>query len=183
MKRWLVPVAAMIIAFAAISSCKKIVSAVFSGTDVNIPPVEFTVPILLAVSPTEQSFGSYVQPINLDSTIRANTAGLFGINAVSTIQLKTVKITSTNADALNNLSSFESARVTIFSNSNPQPLEIFTVNFPDENLTTYNFTPGNTVELLPYLRGNSVSYNISGKNRRITSKPIQLQVAITLRAN
>lgn len=183
MKRLFVPLAALLLVFAAISSCKKIVAAVFGGTDVNIPPVEFTIPVLLVVSPTEQSLGSYVQPINLDSAVRANTGGLFGINAVSTITLKTVTMTCSNADALNNLSSFESARVSIYSNSNPTPVDIFSVSFPDENLTSYTFTPGNRVELLPYLSGSSVTYNVYAKNRRITSKPLQLQVAVTLRAN
>ncbi len=168
---------------AALSSCKKIVAAVFPGTDVNIPAAEFTVPILLSVSPNELSFGSFTQRVNLDSVVRANTGGVFGINVVSSIKLKQVAISLANADALNNLSNLESARVTLISDINTNPVELFNVSFPTENLSTYNFAPTTSVELLPYLKGNSVTYNVFGKNRKITSKPLQMQVAVTLRAN
>ena len=183
MKKLFIPVTAIIILFAGVSSCKKIVSTFFNGTDVTIPPVSVTVQTILAVSATEQSFGSYSQQINLDSIVRANTAGVFGANAVSTIKIKQVTISLSNADALNNLSNFESARVTLNSNSNPATADLFTVTFPDQNTTTFTFAPSTSTELLPYLKGNSITYTVYGKNRRITSKPLQMQVSVILRAN
>jgi len=183
MKKLFIPFTALLLVFAGVSSCKKIVSSIFGGTDVTIPPVNVTVPAILAVTANEQSFGSYTQQINLDSTVRANTAGVFGINAVSTIKIKQVTISISNADALNNLSNFENARVTLNSNSNPATADLFTVTFPDQNTATYTFTPSTSTELLPYLKGNSITYTVYGKNRRITSKPLQMQVSVILRAN
>lgn len=175
--------AAFVLLSISTSSCKKIVSAVFPGTDVTIPPVALTLPPVLAVTASEQNFGSYVQQINLDSTIRASTAGVFGANVVSTINIKQVTISLSNGDALNNLSNFESGRVTLTASNNNVPIELFNITFPDTNISTYTFTPPNNVELLPYLKGGSVTYTVYGKSRRITSKPLQMQVSVIVRAN
>ncbi len=183
MKKLLIPFSAIILLFAGVSSCKKIVSTFFKGTDVTIPPVDVTVPAILVVTPNEQSFGSYTQQINLDSLVQANTAGVFGVNAVSTIKIKQVTISISNADALNNLSNFDYARVTLTSNGNPSTADLFTVTFPDQNIATYTFTPTSSTELLPYLKGSSITYTVYGKNRRITSKPLQMQVSVIIRAN
>ncbi|RYF89837.1 MAG: hypothetical protein EOO03_05065 [Chitinophagaceae bacterium] len=182
MKKLLLPPLSLVAMLASVS-CKKIITAVFDGADISIPPVEMTLPIVLAVSPAEQNLGSYTQSINLDSAIRAKTSGIFGINAVSTIKLKEVNLSLANGEALNNLSNFETARVTIMGSSNTSSAELFSVNFPDQNLFNYTFAPGNELELLPFLRGNTITYTVLGKNRRITTKPLALQLRVTLRAN
>ena len=165
------------------TACKKIVAAVFGGTDITVPTAQFTIPVLFVVTPNEQSFGSYSQQINLDSLVKANTGGVFGINVVSSIKVKQVNLLLTNPDALNNLSNFETVRVTLTSDTRNTPVELFAASFPDTNISTYNFVPTNSTDLLPYLRGTSITYNIYGKNRRITTKPLTLQVTVTLRAN
>ncbi len=183
MKKLLIPVAAIVLAVAGLSACKKIVSTIFKGTDITIPPTTVTVPAVLIVSPVEQSLGSFTQEINIDSIIRANTAGLFGVNAVSTIKIKQVTVNVLNADASNNLSSFETVRVNLSSNSNSNRVELFNVTIPEQATNTYSFTPSSTPELLPYLKGTTLSYAVSGNNRRTTSKPLHMEVRVVLRAN
>jgi hypothetical protein len=168
---------------ATMLSCKKIVSAIFNGTDINVPTLQLTIPVILAVTPNEISLGSFSQQINVDSIIRANTEGVFGINAVSSIKLKQAAWSISNADALNNLANFESARVTLQSNSNNTPVEIISVIFPDAFATSYTYVPVSSPELLPYLNGNTLTYTMFGKVRRITNKPLNFLVQVTLRAN
>lgn len=168
---------------AALLSCKKIVSAIFKGTDINVPSVQITIPVILAVTSNEISLGSFSQQINVDSLVRANTGGVFGINVVSSIKLKEASLSITNADALNNLSNFESVRVTLQSNVNNSPVEIISIIFPDSFASSYSYVPASSTELLPYLKGTTITYNIFGKVRRITSKPLNLVVQVTLRAN
>ena len=88
-----------------------------------------------------------------------------------------------NADASNNLSSFETVRVNLSSNSNSNQVELFNVTIPEQATNTYSFTPSSTPELLPYLKGTTLTYTVSGNNRRTTNKPLQMEVRVVLRAN
>jgi hypothetical protein len=183
MRKLFIPVIVFLVLITGLTACSKIVAAVFGGTDINVPTVEFTVPIILAVTANEQSFGSSSQHMNIDSAVKANTAGVFGINVVNSIKIKQVKMVLVNGDALNNFSNFESVRITLGSDTQSTPIDIFAASFPDTNNSTYIFAPTSSPDLLPYLRGSWISYNIYGKNRRVTSKPLTLQVTVTLRAD
>jgi len=172
-----------IIFITGFSSCKKLIKAAFGGTDVNVPAFQVSIPAIPIVLSNEISVGSYSFYFNLDSTVRANTAGVFGANDVNSIKVKQVNISITNADQLNNLANFDSARVTLQSNTNNNPAELLAIAFPDSTASTYNYFPTNSPELLPYLKGSNLSYTIYGKMRRITSKSLTMVLAVTLRAN
>lgn len=165
------------------SSCKKIVGAIFEGTDVEAPVVNITIPAIIVLTPDEMTLGTYTQSINLDSMVRAKTGGIFGANVVSSVKVKKVTITLTNADQLNNISNFKTARVTLQSNTNNTPVQLFSVSFDDTYASTYTFNADNSPELLSYLKGSTISYTLYGSIRRITNKPLQMQVNVTLRAN
>ena len=173
---------AAIVLLAAIS-CKKLVSELFQGMDVNVPAVQVTIPTVIAVTPNEVSLGSFSLHFNLDSIIKANTAGVFGVNSVSSIKVKQISITINNADPLNNLSNFETARITLQSNSDSNPAELFSITFPDSYASSFTSTTVNSPDLLPYLKSPDITYNIFGKMRRITTKPLNMTVAVTLRVN
>ena len=166
--------------FIGFLSCKKVAEAIFQGLDANVPDVQITIPIIPLVSPSEISIGSYSYNFNLDSIVKAKTAGVFGANAVRFIKIKQIVITITNPDPLNNLANFESARMTIQSNTNNTPVEFFSQTFPDTYATTFTFTPTNSTELFEYLKGTTITYNIFGKNRRITTKQLNMVVSTTL---
>ncbi|MBA2250567.1 MAG: hypothetical protein H0W12_10315 [Chitinophagaceae bacterium] len=164
-------------------SCKKLVKALFPGMDVNSPEVQITVPPIVIVSATEQSFGSYTYHFNLDSTIRANTNNGFNVNDVGSIKVKQISINITNADQLNNLANFESARVTLQSNTNTTPVEIISQTLPDTYASTFTATPANGPELLSYSKGSDITYTIYGKMRRVTNKSLNVVVSVILRLN
>ncbi len=165
------------------SSCSKIVGAIFGGTDVDVPALNITIPAVIALTPDEMTLGTYTQSINLDSLVRSKTGGTFGANVVSSVKVKKVTITLTNADQFNNISNFKSARVTLQSNSNNTPVQLFSVLFDDTYASTYTFTADDGPELLSYLNGSTISYTLYGAIRSITNKPLDMLVNVTLRAN
>lgn len=183
MKKLLVFFSTVLLLAAVFYSCKKLVAAIFGGTDVSAPEVQVTVPAIPFVTANEIEIGTFSFQFNLDSIVKANTGGVFGVNAVNSIKVKQVVVNITNADQLNNLANFESARVSLKSDVNSTPVQIFSATFPDTYASTATYTPANNPELLPYLKGAVISYTIYGKLRRITSKPLNIVVAVTLRAD
>jgi len=182
MKKIILVFSAAVILLIAFSSCKKIIAALFKGVDVNVPQVEVTIPSIIAVVPVEISLGTFSYHFNLDSNVKAKTGGVFGANAVNSIKIKQINVSFSNADQLNNFSNFEIARVTLHSNSNNNPVTIFTTNFPDTYAASVSIAP-NDVELLSYLKGSEIIYTIFGKMRRITTKPLNMSISIIVRAN
>ena len=148
--------------FAALPSCKKLIKAVFGGTDVNVPAFQVSIPAIPIVLSNEISVGSYSFYFNLDSSVRANSAGVFGASDVNSIKVKQVNISITNADQQNNLANFESARVTLQSNTNNNPAELLAIAFPDSTASTYIYIPTNSPELLSYLKGSTVANILGG---------------------
>ena len=181
MKKVLLSVSLFVFVLAGIS-CSKIKDAIFPLLDINLPSFQFSVPAIPIVLGSEASLGSFDVNFNLDSIIKANTAGAFGAGAVSTIKVKKIAVSLTNADAANNLANFESARFTFSSNAKATPVEIATFSFPDTFSTTNTAEPVNSPELKEYLSGTKLTYTLYGKARRTTSKPLNFNVAVTLSA-
>lgn len=182
MKKTRIFLALAFIAYLA-SSCKKlqeIKDQIFSPIDVNVPSFQFTVPAIPIVISGEASLGSISSRINLDSTIRANTGGVFGLSSVSSIKVKQMVINITNADAANNLANFESARVSLSSNTNTTQSEIATFSFPDTFSNSSTSAQTNNPDLISYFSGNELNYNLYGRARRITTKPLNFVVSVTL---
>jgi hypothetical protein len=94
-------------------SCKQLKEKLLPAFSVNIPDIKLTVPPLPVVTDKEIPVGALKTHINMDSTIKANTAGTFGAESVHFVKVKKLEIKATNADAADNLSNFESARMTI----------------------------------------------------------------------
>ncbi len=180
MKKLLVTALIVIIA-AGLFSCKKIIKKIFQGIDADVPVVSVTLPAIPVVIPVEVPFPPIVQRFNLDSTVKANTAGAFGADDVSSIKITHLGFDVTNADSLNNISNFESVRVTFYSNANTTPVTIASIIFPDTYASTYTYTPDNSPELKPYLNGSELIYNVYGKIRKPTTKSLGLSIKVTLR--
>ena len=181
MKKTLIILSATFIMLFAFSSCKKLVSAIFGGFDTTVD-FQVSIPAVPIVSPFELPLGQFSYKFNLDSIVKSNTAGVYNANDVKSIKAKQFNITITNADQLNNVSNFQSVRVTIKSNTNNTPTELFSVSFPDTYATSFT-TAGNDVELLSYLKGSDIIYNMYGKNRRITTKALTIILSVTIRAS
>lgn len=163
------------------TSCKKIATALFGGFD-NTVEMQLSLPAVPIVSPFELPLGQYLYKFNLDSVVKAKTANLYDKDDVTSIKVKQFTITITDADAQNNIANFQSVRVTIHSNTNNSPAELFSATFPDTYATTFT-TTGNNAELLSYLKGTDIVYTMYGKNRRITTKPLTVLISVIIRAS
>lgn len=181
MRKNLIILPALFILIVAFSGCKKIVSKIFGGFDTSVD-LQLIVPAVPLVSPIELPVGQYLYKFNLDSVVKAQTGGIYNANDVKSIKAKQFNITITNADQLNNVSNFESIRVTIYSNTNSTPAELFSATFPDTFASTFT-APANNVELLSYLKGSDLIYTMYGKNRRITTKQLTVLLSVSIRAS
>jgi hypothetical protein len=181
MKKSLITLSTLFIILLSFSGCKKIAAAIFGGFDTNVD-YQISVPIVPIILPVELPIGQYLYKFNLDSIVKAQTAGIYNANDVKSIKAKLFNITITDADQLNNVSNFQSIRVTIHSNTNSTPAELFAVTFPDTYAASFS-TPGNNAELLSYLKGSDIVYTMYGKNRRITTKPLTIFLSVTIRAS
>jgi hypothetical protein len=169
------------IVLVAVSSCGKVIDAIFPGVDAKVPDIQLTVPIIPIVPPNEISLGTYTVHFNLDSTIKTNTGGVFGVAVISSVKIKEIAINVSNADNINNLSNFEYARVTLGSNTNTDASNIANLNFPDTYASSLTVTPNDSPELIDYLKGSQLTYTVYGKARRPTTKPLNMTVSITVR--
>ena len=181
MRKIVVSVLTVAIVVAGLAGCKKIVRSLFQGIDADVPTFTVPLPPIPVVPPGEVALPSFTQHFNLDSTIRANTNNVYGAEDVSSVKVKQIVFNLTNADTLNNISNFESARVTLSSNAKTDTVTIASVTFPDTYATTYTYTPVNSPELKPYLVGSILYYNAYGRLRKITTKPLTLELKVTLR--
>src|SRR4051812_44933566 len=108
MKKIIGSVLLVMIIAAGVVGCKKIITAIFPGMDVDVPAITVTIPAIPFTLPGEFSLGSFKQRFNLDSVVKANTGGAFGAADVSSVKVKQIAFTVANADQQNNLSNFES---------------------------------------------------------------------------
>ncbi|HEX8461298.1 MAG TPA: hypothetical protein VF623_07705 [Segetibacter sp.] len=158
------------------TGCKKIVKAVFPGIDVPLSNLVVPVPanqnpLLLPPAYTgELPPVRLVQRFNLDSLIKANTANQFGIGDVSSVKLKEMTFTIVDgATQTNNFQNFESFRIGFSSNSNSTVAQIASYSFPDTYSTTASINTANTPELISYLSGGELYYDLTVKPRRASN--------------
>jgi len=180
MKKSMIFVLIIMILVAASISCKKIIRNIFKGIDADVPEFSVTIPAIPIVLPIAIPI-PLSQPFNLDSTVKANTGGVFGANDVTSVKVKQIVFNLSDADSLNNLSNFESVRVTFASDVKPDTVTVASIVFPETYASTTTYTPVNSPELKPYLTGSMLYYTIFGKIRRVTTKPLHLSIKVTLR--
>jgi hypothetical protein len=180
MKKTICVVFILAVMVAAICGCKKLIQSVFPGLNVDLPAVTVTVPVIPYAPPNEIQLGTLTQHFNLDSVIRANTNGLFSVKDISSVKITKTRFTIANADQQNNISNFETARLLFGSTVTGESAEIAAIDFPDMYADNYLYTAANAPELVSYFRTNELMYTMSGKLRRITTKPVVLSMAVTM---
>lgn len=164
-------------------SCDKINEVkenLFKGFDVALPGFNIQVPPIPLVTGNEISLGTYSFRYNLDSAVRANTSGVFGAGAVSSVRIKKIVVALSNPDGLNNLSNFDYTSIRFSSASKAPTDPPITITFPDVYTETHTQNISNSPDLKSFLNGEEVLFNLSGKNKKITTKPLSLSVEVTV---
>lgn len=157
---------------------KQIKEKLLPSFNVNIPDIHLTVPPLPYILKEEIAVGALKTHINMDSAIRANTAGTFGANAVHFVKVKKLVIKLSNADTANNFENFEAARMRIYNDT--ASTDIAVITFPESFSDSIAVVPAASPDISNYLRGTALNYNLYWKNRKITRKFLKLVVQITL---
>lgn len=168
----------IVLGFIQLISCSaEVRKKLLPSFDVNVPGIRLSVPPIKFVSDKELPVGALKTPLNLDSTIKANTGGAFGAKAVRSVKVKRITIKVLNPDKNNNLSNFETARMKIFNDT--AEAEIFNLHFPATYTDSIVVIPATHPEISGFLKGSSLAYNLYWKNRSVTSKYLKLKVDIT----
>jgi hypothetical protein len=163
----------------AFSSCEKIKEKLFEAFTAKGADVQFTIPVIATTN--EVTIGTSSVNFNVDSTIKANTGGAFGVGILDQVNPEEVTLSLLNADQLNNLANFESFKVQVTTSNNSNPIVIASMSNPDTFGTTVNLTVDNTKQLLDLLKASSVRYDVIGKARRITTKQLNAQLVVKLK--
>ena len=159
-------------------TCNQVKEKLLPSFNVSIPDIKLTVPPLPLVTDKEIPVGALKTHINVDSTIKAHTAGTFGADAVHFVKVKKLVIKAVNADENNNLSNFETATMRIYSDTASTDIAI--INFPATYSDSITVVPTKSPDISNYLKGSSLSYNLWWKNRKKTTKFLKLNVKITV---
>lgn len=157
---------------------KQIKEKLLPSFNVNIPDINLIVPPLPKVLKKEIAVGALKTHINMDSTIKAYTAGTFGANAVHFVRVRKMVIKLSNADTSNNLSNFESARMRIYNDT--ASTDIAVIKFPENFSDSISVIPADSPDISNYLRGTTLNYNLYWENRKITRKFLKLIVQVTV---
>lgn len=168
---------AAFICIVALSSCNKIIKALFPAFDTEIGDVTLTIP---ATAAGMEVSTSNTITFNLDSTIKAYTQNAFSTEDLTSVKVKNAGIILINDDDLNDISNFDSISIKIASNSNNTPAVIASVSVPDTRRTSFIIPVANSPELKGYLNGSQLTYTITSRTRRLTTKPLQMSLGVTL---
>ena len=146
---------------------------------VQINPVSDTASTDFVVPVTTDTAAITVsETVDIDSLLKAESAGAGSYSLVKTINLRTVTLTLTDADAANNFANFQSVNAVFSSSANGGSNGAYRVAEIDNNPDVFSATLSPAIidadkNLKPYFDSKvTVSYTISGKLRRATTKPL-----------
>jgi hypothetical protein len=160
-----------------LTSCDKIKDDLFPAFEAQIGEVAVTIPITVMGA---ESTASGTVPFNLDSTIKAYTENAFSISHLNSVKIKDLNVAIINGDNLNDVSNFETVTLKLASNTNTTPAVIVSAPIPNTPATDINIDAANSPDLKEYLVGDRLTYTLTGKARKATTKPLQARLSVTL---
>jgi hypothetical protein len=178
-KTYMFLTALSVVSAVAFSSCEKIKEKLFESFTAKGADVQFTIPVIATTN--EATIGTSNVNFNVDSTIKANTGGVFGVDILKQVNPEEVTLSLLDPNQLNNLANFESLKVQVSTSSNSNPIVIASMANPDTYAATVNLTVDNSKQLIDVLKSSSVRYEVIGKARRITTQPIRAQLIVKLK--
>ena len=158
------------------TSCLKMGNLLNFKLGMQTKSFDVTIPV---TSDTGMMFVGPVAAIyNVDSFIRASTAGQLGAANIQSVKLSSVVLTINNANAVNNFQNFEFVDLSFLSNTNGTPYTMSIANNPESYASTLSLPVDTTVEMSSYL-GNQFTYKVHGRLRRATTQELDCTVNVT----
>jgi len=168
---------AIVVAVFSLQSCTKIGTMLQYDIPMQSGSVTITIP---PTSNTAASLnGSGSNSINIDSIIKANTAGLLGVNNITSVKLTSATMNLQNADANNNFANFQSCFASFTSNSDGSPYQLSITNNPDAFASSLSLPVDTTAELKNYITGSSFTYTAGGQLRAATTQSLTCNITFT----
>lgn len=154
-------------------SCTKLAQKLNFNLAMQTETVQVSIP------PTQGSFS--VGPVstyyNVDSFVKANTAGQLSAANITSIQVTSAVLTVNNPTPSNNVANFQSASASFYSNTDNTPYTLSITDNPDVYSTTLSI-PVDQKELAGYI-GNTFNYTFAGTLRRPTTTTLNCTVTFT----
>jgi hypothetical protein len=161
------------------TSCEKIKEKLFESFTAKGADFQFTIPVIS--STTEATVGNANVSLNVDSTIKAATSGLFDLDILKAVNAEEVTLNLLNADQSNNLANFESLKVKISAANGSNSVIIASLSNPDTYATSVKLNADASKQLIDFLKTAPVRYEIVGKARRATTKALNAQLVVKLK--
>ena len=173
----------MMIVALSIQSCDKLKDKFFPGFEIQPSDLQISIPVIAnTASPT--AVASVTTYFNMDSIIKAETLNAFTINNVKSITVQELNLSFTNSDNANNFANLEEIAVSFHSNSNTNATIV--ANAPivqDVMANELALSPLATNNIRGYMNGSQLTYTITAKARRATTKPLTCMMHIRLKMN
>ncbi len=169
--------AALMAASFSFNACDKLKNDLFKAFTANGGSIDFTVPIISNTS-TKTDMGTAVNNYNIDSIIKAETGGVFGLKDIKKITITEAKVKINNADADNNWANCEEGWVMFSTNQMTTPTAIATGLIPDTYSDEITLPSVAGINLKDYLTGNVLTYIVQGKMRRATTKSLNCTLSV-----
>ena len=158
-----------------LQSCTKIGNALQYDLALQSGSVTVAIPPM-ANAGSSASVDAGSNTINIDSFIKAHTAGLLGVANIQSVKLTSCTVTVQNGNAANNFANFESCNAAFSSNAEVIPYQISIADNPDAFATSLTMPVDTTTELKSYLVGNQFNYSVGGKLRRSTTDTLNCTI-------
>lgn len=165
-----------------LTSCDQIKEKIFNAFLANSADIDFTIDIISDTSKVG-SIDSLSTNMDLDSIIRVQTNNAFNLTSITSINLEECKMTILNPDATNNLANFEQGNLTFSTDSKSVPVQVCSGIIADVYSDSWLMPVDKTINLKEYLIGHKLSYNISAKARRVTTKKLDCKMSIKFKVN
>lgn len=159
------------------ASCEKIENALFKPFESPLN-FEITIPVITNTS-AEVGMGQTNVRYNLDSVIRKNTGDVFGADIVGAMYINQVGIQLLDSDGANNLGNFDYVKLSVSSGGTPAVMGPF--NITAGSTTNAAFPITNSVNIKPFFSGNNVSFSMTGKANKATTKTLRARVSATIK--
>ncbi len=181
LKKGFLALLVLLVCITPLPGCKKIAEKVFSGFDLTLPSIPTGIPTVPISNYTYSVYRTW--PFNLDSIVKAESNGTFDGSDIRSVRLKQATFRIHNADSIANLSNLQSVSLKLYSDTVRIATTLASATISDTATNTLQFDVSNSPEILPYLKGTTITYFVTFTTRRPIWHPLEAysDMALTIK--
>lgn len=178
LEKTLLAMLVLLASITALPGCKKIAEKVFSGFDLTLPSIPTVIPAIPISNYTYSVYRTW--PFNLDSIVKAESNGTFEGSDIRSVRVKQATFRIHNADLIANMADLESVAIRLYSDTLRIAATLASATIPDTTTSTLQFDVSNSPEILPYLKGTTITYFVTFVTRRPLRHTLEAYTDMTL---